>query len=253
MATFAASSLIDRAALALSDTDNVRWPRDELLEHLSDALRACVLKRPESNPVTVTVPLVAGTKQSLPEDAFVLIDSTRNMGWGTAATDATVTPGRAIRPTERSSLDAAYPDWHTEQPYTFATWRARSFLYDIRNRRTYYVQPGVTPAPTEAPEPDETDYRGASRYIEVVYAKIPDELAAEADTIPLDDIYEPPLLAYMLHRAYGKSSPGKEREYAEMAQLHFGRFINLLTDDAERQDADLTIRHETVESGRTPK
>ena len=294
----AAADIIRRVSDTLYDTDNVRWPVQELREYLSDAQRAAVMVRPEANPVTRIVSVTPGTKQTLPADGWVLIEAVRNMGFctepippawdaetdysngfrvnyreivyaankditgdssnGDPTTDADdwdevapvyrTVPGRAIRPTSRSVLDAAKPQWHSDRPLTYGAWNAKSFVYDIRNRKTFYVEPGAPETPTEAPEGAALDYRNTQRHIEIVYAKIPDEIESDDAPLELDDIYEPALIAYMLHRAYSKPSGRTGSE--QMAEVNFNRFRLLLLGEADKQDADLTIRHETVESGR---
>lgn len=242
MGTLTAGSIITRAARTLNDPDMVKWPEIELLEYLSDGQRAAVLVRPEVNPVTVVHHLVEGSKQQIPEDAFVLIEATRNMGRDGA------TPGRAITPTSRSSLDQTDPNWHCETPEAPATPAdvkpVRNFVYDIRNRRTFYISP-CQPAGSAYVNGEAADIVGPHQ-IELVHAKIPAEIAATDTVIEIDDIYQPALLAYILHRAHVKDV-AVEGQSLQKSSAYFQWFMTLLLGRAEQQDADLTIRHETVE------
>ena len=216
-----AQQIIDRAAKLLNDPDNLSWSEPELVEHLSEAQRAAVLVRPETYPVTETAPLTPGSAQELPDDGFVLIECVRNMGL-----DGN-TPGRAITPVERASLDQTRPDWHTEAPDSIAV----NFVYDVRNRRTFYVWP---------PQPN------PAHQIEIVYAKIPEDIADATAPLDLDAIYSPALLHYVLHLALLKDIP---ESGSQRSAEHFARFTDLLLGRAEEQDVDLTIRHETAEGG----
>ena len=232
MGTLTAAKVIGRAARALNDPDMVAWTEAELLEFLSDAQRAAVLVRPEVNPVTKPLQLVAGTKQTLPDDAFVLIEATRNMG-----VDGTA-PGRSVTPTSRASLDQTGSTWHLEDPDQDPDdiGVVTNFVYDIRNRKTFWVSP---------PQPEDNPHQ-----LEIVIAKIPAEILAVATTLEVDDIYQPALLAYMLHRAHVKDV-AIEGQGIQKSNTYFTWFMTLLLGKADEQEADLTIRHETGEKERT--
>lgn len=220
-----AQAVLDRVSRSLNDETYTRWTQAELLEYLSDAQRAAVLVRPEVNPVTATLQLAAGTKQDIPDEGFVLIDVVRNLG-----TDGSI-PGRAITPVDRAALDQTNPNWHAGPPDATVI----NFVYDIRNRRTFYVSP---------PQPD----TGRNR-VEIVHARSPEEITATSDDLGVDDIYIPALVAYVLHRAYIKDI-SVEGQGAQRSGAYYEMFMQLLLGKAEEQDADLTIRHETVEAGR---
>jgi len=221
---FTASEIIDLAARTLNDRNHAYWTEPELREYVSEAQRACVLIRPEVNPVTQSLQLVPGTKQEIPADGYLLIDVVRNMGLDGR------TPGRVITPTERASLDQTTPDWHTRP----ANAVVRNFIYDIRNRRTFYVTP---------PQPE------TPHLVEIIYAKTPAELESGTDHLGIDDIYQPAVLAYTLYRAKQKDMQAEGQGMA-MAGAYWQWFMQALTGEAEKQDADLTIRHETMESNR---
>ena len=203
MALITAQQIVDRAAQTLYDETNIQWSTDELLRHLSDAQRAAVLHLPEINPVASVVPLIAGTRQMIPADGFKLIDVVRNMG------EDGQTPGRAIRMIDRSALDHTNEEWHVvteSQP-------VKHFAYDTRDRRGFYVFPG--------------GFAPLLR-IEIIYAAAPPELTDLSRTIGLDDVYQPVLLSYMLHRAYAKDLPVQLRA-ADRSAMYFQQFILTLT------------------------
>ena len=220
-----AANVIDRAARTLNDPEKATWTETELLEYLSDAQRAAVLVRPECNLATGPHQLIAGTKQSIPDDAYMLIEATRNLGGDG------ITAGGVITPSSRASLDQTRRDWHSAAPNA----TVKNFIYDIRNRSTFWVYP---------PQPDANQ-----RQIELVYAKIPGEIAIPGATLELDDIFEPALLAYILHRAHIKDTAA-EGQSLDKAAAYFQWFMALLTGRAEEIDADMTMRHEVMESER---
>ena len=223
MATITAQQIIDRATETLYDETNVRWTEEELLEHLSDAQRASVLHLPEINPVGTVIRCASGTRQMIPADGFKLIDVVRNMGtsavWATTDPYNGTTPGRAIRSCDRSVIDQSTPEWHAvgadEATPTL------NFMYDTRDRRAFYVYPSQ---PQSA---------GNQQLIEIIYSAPPVELATVSDVIGLDDVYQPALLSYVLHRAYAKDLPS-EMNSEQRSSAYFQQFVMTLM--GQKQD-----------------
>ena len=197
-------SLVNRVADTLNDTFQERWTLVNLVGYLSDGQRAAVQIRPECNPKTATISLVAGTKQVIPSEAFRLLTCVRNISHA----------GKGpIIEMSRHNLDRYNKSWHAEINSSFVN----GFIYDPRDRKTFYVYPAVAVDTT----------------IEIMYSKQPDEINlvnndVPADTnIELDDVYSPMLINYMLHRAYEKEIP-VQGQSSEMVQLHYQRFMNYL-------------------------
>ena len=208
MALITARQILDRAATTLYDQTNINWPLEELIEHLSDAQRASVLYLPEINPVAEVVQLIAGTRQTIPPAGHVLIDVVRNMGVGGNA------PGRAIFEIDRTTLDHDTPDWHTI-PVGNAVVEVKNFSYDTRDRRGFYIFPSQSAAPTQ---------------LEIIYSSSPPELTDLDGVIGLDDVYQPALLSYTLHRALAKNLPLDQQAAAKAAStMYFEQFVLTLT------------------------
>lgn len=210
MPTIVASTLIDRASVALQDPTNIRWPRPEHLTALNAGQRALVLFKPNAYTRSVVRQLAAGTRQTLPDDALGLIDVPRNMG------TSGITPGTAIRVARREILDAQLPNWHTSPPNT----AVKHFMYTALDQKNFYVWP---------PQPA----TGQGR-VELIYPASPANIA-ETDVLLVDDIYEDALLNYMLFRAYSKDT-----EYAANVQLaaqYYGAFKELLTGKTSAESA----------------
>lgn len=247
MGTLSAKSIVDRAAQSLKDADYTQWTLAELVGYLSDAQRAAVLLRPEVNPVTDVVQLVVGSKQMLPPDAFVLIGVNRNMrDTGRVENSKKIyRPMRAITPSTLDDMNRIDPMWHIpETPPPLAEAEARrtffddatitNSIYDTSNRHVWYCHPAVPdPHPDPHPDPEFLGY-----YAEIVYAKAPDEIGLTGsgnlqNTTPkigLDDVYQPALLAYMLHRAYAKDAP-VEGNSMERSAAYFNQFAAMITGD----------------------
>ena len=180
MGTITATSIINKAAIQLIDTSTVRWTRDELLGWINDAQRQIVLAQPNSNNVVVATKLVAGTRQRVPSDGWLLLDVYRNMG--TSGT----TPGAPVREISRRVLDSFRPTWHSETAVTAVT----NYLFDLQDQTSFYVYPPAD----------------GTGYLEINYSAQPADLTAESQSIVLYDTVEPAILAYTLAMAFGKDA-----------------------------------------------
>ncbi|MDF1551932.1 MAG: hypothetical protein P1P84_02665 [Deferrisomatales bacterium] len=183
MGTLTGTAIIDKVELTLSDTSNVRWTAAELLGWLNSAQRAIAILKPNVCTTTTSIALVAGARQSIGATYHQLLEVTRNMGAAGAV------PGRAIRPLNRSDLDNADPEWSIAAN---ADATVKGFLYDDKDPRVFWVYP---PQPT-----------GTTAQVEAILAGPPTDLATAASTIALADVYETPLMDYMLYRAFAKDT-----------------------------------------------
>src|SRR5215471_6170836 len=105
-----AQTILARVRTQLIDElSTKRWSDDELLRWLSDGQRTVVAMDPSTSEVTDALPLVAGSKQELPEGSFLFLDVKRNMGSDGA------TPGRAVTIISRENLDRTDPNWHASR------------------------------------------------------------------------------------------------------------------------------------------
>ncbi len=174
-----AGNLIDQAAKVLQDETNIRWTRSELLDWLNSGQREITMYKPDASSVVATIPLVAGSLQAIPTGGLKVLDITRNMGI------TGVTPGRAIRLTEREVLDAGIPNWHagTKQAEIL------HFMTDERTPTRFYVYPPASPTNVEA-----------------VYSVSPEPCVGEQSALTINEIYANTLLNYILFRAYSKDN-----------------------------------------------
>jgi hypothetical protein len=174
-----AQTIIDKAAKQLLDLNSLKWTRSELLGWLNDGLRQIVLMQPTATNTPGAVKLVAGTRQTLPTGGWVLLGIYRNMGTTGS------TPGRAVRIISRELLDAFEPSWHTST----ASTTTKNYIYDLQDQTAYYVYPPST----------------GTNYLEINYSMQPTNLTSESQTIPMFDIYQMPLLDYIMFRACTKN------------------------------------------------
>lgn len=184
------SDVISRARSILNDADNTgyRWTDQELIDAINDAQGLIAIHRPDCFPVSQVITLVDGSKQSIPSGGYRLLDVVRNIG-----SDGT-TPGRAIRPTDRDTLDAYDPYWHTNTKKS----EIKNSVYDERNPGSFWVNPPALSG-TKA---------------EILYAKRPTTLTATNNDLAIADAYFEGILMFVLFRAYAK-----EADYGGNAQL----------------------------------
>ena len=170
-----ASDILTPARGTLLDASAVAWSDAELLGYLNEGIRETVLVKPDVYPVRGALALAAGIVQVLPADGVVLIDITHN-----------VASGRVVTVTDLALLQEA------NRFYPAATQQAEveNFATDPRDPRRYIVFPP----------------NNAAGSVYAVYGGTPAGLATTGDTFPLTDVYQPPLISYVLSRAYAKNS-----------------------------------------------
>jgi hypothetical protein len=173
------SDVISRARILLNDTDaaGFRWSNAELIDYINDAQLMIAVLRPDSSVGSAVATLVAGTKQALPAEGFRLMDVIRNVKADNA-------PGRAVRITDRDTLDMFEPSWHTRTPVA----EVKHYIYDEANPLEYYVYPPVA----------------AGTKIDIRYTKRPAVVTQTTDELSLTDAYFEPTLMYVMYRSYLK-------------------------------------------------
>jgi hypothetical protein len=205
--TISAQSVVRDAVTELQDPTNVRWPVAELCRYLNDGQREIAMYRPDAMVMNASVPLVAGTKQTLPAGGVKLLDFRCNTGGNK----------RAVRMVNREILDAQVPGWHALTGVT----EILHFMYDVRDPRVFYVYPPA--AGSGSPSLDGTY---ATNPTDIT---VPAEGAAVTDVsgnISVPDIHANALRDYILYRAYNKDA-----EYASdptRAMAHYQAFANAL-------------------------
>jgi len=196
-----ATTIIANVDVDLKDVDSSgaaayqQFLEADLLDYLNAAEGAIVMLKPDASVTTASSTLAAGTKQSLPTGGILLMDIYRNMGVSPGTT-----PGTTIVRVDIKVKNAIDPAWHTAT----AAAVVQEYMYDSNNPKVFWVSP---------PQPS-----SGFGYVEMAYSKIPTKIASTATAINLDDIYEEPIRAYMMHRALAKladQSPQAAQRSAE--------------------------------------
>lgn len=203
-----AADVVSRARTSLIDPDGTRWSDAELFRWISDALRTILSIRPDIFCVFATVNLVAGTKQELPDPAYMLLNIFRNVGAGGA-------PGRAVRLISREALEGFNPDWHTDAQVS----QVKHYIYDDNYLTTYFVYP-----------PND----GTGK-LDVSYSAMPDEVNEAGDVLPVPDNYLTAIVDYVLFRAFLKDSDNPSAP--QVANTYFSAFSAFVGSTSQAQSA----------------
>lgn len=175
MGTILASAIISPARSILLDPDADWFSDADLLGALNRAERRILLIRPELNNSRVTLELDAGIAQVLPTNATALLDIYQN----TASK-------RRARQTSRAMLEHLNDRWPTAtQQIDVVHWTA-----DLRSKTRYDVYPPNS---------------GAGQ-LDALIGTVPTAIATTSTAINLNDIYETPLLYYMLCETFAVNS-----------------------------------------------
>lgn len=229
-----AANVMRDVAVTLLDTDYIRWTPAELAGYIDDAIKTIITVKPSAASRTIVLPLVRGTRQTLPGDQRYkqLLDIVRNTGGTNGAA------GRAIRPTTRHELDAHVPRWHDP---SYAPFRpeVRQFVFDETVPMEFLVVPG-------------NDGTGA---VEAIVVQVPvllreqvapehqEDLAAWTGiTVAFDDIYEPAIKDYVLYRCFSKEEPAAA---PGRAAGHYQAFATILGIRAQVESATNPARKST--------
>lgn len=193
-----ASTILARVRFQLVDNSGTqRWTDAELLQWLSEGQRATVMAVPGASQTVATVPLIAGTKQTLPTGAHILLHIYRNLSSGGVA-------GQVCREVDRVMMDTQYPTWHTDAASAAALFYVYDRLYDPV---AFYVYP-------------KNDGTGS---LEVNYSFMPIDVATTATNIGVRDIFQTALVDFILYKAHSKDSDYAAGQGA--AAAYFQAFI----------------------------
>lgn len=223
-----AQSLIRRVVETLQDPTSIRWPVPELVRYLNDGQREIKLHRPDTVRKTGDIPLVAGSRQTLPADADKLIEIWNNK-----------TSKRAVQMVDRRILDDQSPGWHALNGVT----EILHYTYDPRVPTEFFVYP---PAATGA-------------VLVGAYSVNPTDVAEPADgslytavtgNVAIIDSLANALQQYILARCFMKDS-----EYAgnaARAQAHYQMFADAMGIEVKGTIGVAPTTLKKVQTGATP-
>jgi len=192
------TEIIWRVRQLIHDSAGSRWDDTEMLKWLSDGLLETVLHKPTANTKRVTLQLVVGTVQSLPTTAIQLLRISHN-----------TTSSSSIRIIDQDRLDAADPSWRTSTTAT-RTVDVQHYMYEALAPKEFHVYPPNT---------------GAGQ-LEATVSETPLEVTSMTANFPLEAVYGPAIVDYLLYRAYSKHSKFAGNE--QRASNAYNRYLQQL-------------------------
>lgn len=220
MAIATPQTIIDDQQRHWRDTTGGTWPDADCVEYLNNAVYALMGLRPHAFSVVGTQLLVAGTKQELEADEYMLLDITRNMG--TSGTTA----GRIITKVDRWQVDLLNQHWHKRPGKSYT----EHYTYEPEKSLTiFYVTPPVS---TSAPHYIE---KNAATYP----AKVTVANQATAMTVAPDESYEPFIKAWMSYEAYLKETTERSAARAMQYLQTAANLLNVKLQNLQRQHEKL--------------
>lgn len=216
MGTLTGSDIQAQASELAGDDEAVTWTPDQILGWINEAIRIVCAWRPDASVLHSAVKLVAGTKQSVTGRRPIRV--VRNMG-----SDG-VTPGDAVHFVDMETKDRLEPSWHSDT----AGAPVVEWAWDPDDPTCYYVYPPV-PASTNV-------------YVDLVQAVDPTAIVNLTDALPLDDVYSPAVLEWVMYRLFGRDSV--ETSNNARAQQHLQACAQLLGVKM-KGDASILPVHET--------
>lgn len=199
MGTILASALITRCRTAFQDenSDDYLVADATWLYWLNDGQRAIVLLKPNVNVTNAAVRLSAGTLQTIPTGGIALIKLTHNKG------AAGTTNGTPINFVPMEQYNYLEPTLHSQT----ATPIVEVYSFDTDDPTHFYTFP---------PQP------ATPHYVGMVYTAAPTDIATTGTAISLNDIYQGPLVNYMLYRAYALE---QDANSSAMSQKYYDLFM----------------------------
>ena len=194
-----ASTIIADVQRILNDEAGVRMPASQLVPLMNQAQRDIMTARPDTTAVISPLSLVDGWKQTVPANAYLLIDIHSN----------TASPFANITKVDLALLDASEPGWRNRAQSS----TIKHFMHDLRNPRTFWVYPPAV----------------AGTQVEFEASTYPDDIAAPtapgdtADTvagnISLNDEWQTALFCLTAHYAYLTDLEGVNNQNLAVAYL----------------------------------
>jgi hypothetical protein len=183
---------LDSAANAYSNADLIRF--------LNEAQRSAAGEKPDFYTVTTGMALVTGENQTLPDDGVSLLDVTSN---------TVANGGRVVTLVQRELLAEASRFW----PRGTRQTEVEHYTFDPRTPRDFKVFPP-------------NDGAGG---VQIIYGAVPPEITATTDELVVSDVYEGPLVAYVLAKCYGVSSKKQDLVKYNGYMMQFRQQLGLKT------------------------
>lgn len=174
------------------------YGNDELIGYLNEAIRATCTVKPDAYVLQANIPMVAGVAQALPAAGLSVFDITQN-----------AVSGRVVTQTTRTLLDSENRFW----PAATQETDVQHFTVDPRAPRIFYVTPP----------------NAGTGSVKCLYGALPADLTAAGDTVLVQDVFQPALVAYVASRALLKPSKRYDPAGAAAASNEWAALVGAKT------------------------
>jgi hypothetical protein len=183
----------------LDPEPGVAWSDAELYGYLTSGLLAAAMLKRDINPIVGSIPLVAGTIQTLPSSnpqGLQLLDVYFNTASGYAVTKGVL-----------RLLDQMVPTWRAAT----ATVDVTEAMFDLRSPLIFHVTPPNT----------------GTGAVTALFGAVPNAVAGSGDLCQVPDVYRAALWAYVCAEAYAKNS--RRQDLVKSSQLYsaFERWVGM--------------------------
>jgi hypothetical protein len=188
----------DQARRILIDAAKVTWLDADLLAALNEAMRATQAVKPDFYTVRDVIDLTAGIAQALPDGGTTLIDITSNVASGQVVTQCDLALLQEVN----------------------RFWPADDQVLDVDNFATNVKEPTrffVTPP-----------NNGYGR-VNASWGAVPPVITGLTDELPVLEIYQTPLLNFVLGRAYAMNTKKQDITKATYYMNEWGKALGLKT------------------------
>lgn len=168
--------IIDSVSVTINDPNHVVFSEAQKITALNEAILATAMYRPDATVMMANIAIVAGTKQTLPNDAVRLLRVVRNINNTTA--------GKTVRLMSLDRISDRVSDWHNKTGSEIL-----EYAYETTNPLVFWVFPSLTDI--------------TNRYLEVVYQKALTPISASSETFPINNVYFPAVKEWMLYVLWG--------------------------------------------------
>lgn len=196
-----AQEVIERVRDLLHDPAAIRWKDSELINWLNAGVHSITGLNPGAYARTYDIPLVAGTRQVLPEEVRRFQGSFANKA-------ANNSLGRAVIPVDPMMLAAEIPDWMGATPDKVI----EHILYDEAAPREFHTYP---------PQPAGTDQK-----LTALCALYPTDVDSQDDELSIGREFIEPLVFYVTSRALSKDADNIEN--SNLADKFYAQYADLI-------------------------
>jgi hypothetical protein len=188
----------DQARRILVDAAKVTWLDADLIAALNEGMRATQAVKPDFYTVRDIIDLTAGIAQDLPEGGTALLDITSNVG-----------SGQVVEQCDLAMLQAVNRFW----PADDQTLDIDNFATNVKEPTRFFVTP---------------PNNGYGR-VNASWGAVPPLVSSLTDELPVLEIYQTPLLNFVLGRAYAMNTKKQDITKATYYMNEWGKALGLKT------------------------